>query len=320
MTTRKLTTDEFKKIVFDLEGEKYLVLGDYVNSKIEITMKHNEDGCNHIFDIKPTKFVHRNQRCPKCFKNNILYKENFLNKVYEKYGNEYIVLGDYKGYSTKIKFMHNIIECGKIFYKTPDKFFYRNQVCSCASKNKKKILVTDNFKKRLLSEVGSEYILVGEYFDANSEVTIKHNINDCNREFDIVARLLFRNEQRCPYCNSKISKGEKRILQFLQENKMNFKTQYQFEDCKNIYELKFDFVIFDKNNELNYLIEYDGKQHYMPIDFAGKGEEWAEDQFIETKKRDQIKNDYCKNKNIPLLRIPYWEYENIEEILNNLIF
>ena len=57
----------------------------------------------------------------------------------------------------------------------------------------------------------------------------------------------------------------------------------------------------------------------MPIDFAGRGKEWAEQQLKETKKRDKLKNLYCDYHKINLLRIPYTEKNNIEQIILNKI-
>ena len=75
--------------------------------------------------------------------------------------------------------------------------------------------------------------------------------------------------------------------------------------------MKFD--AYDIENNIAY--EYQGQQHYYTIDFAGKGNEWAKDNFDINTKRDLIKVEYCKNNNIPLIRIPYWEYDNMEEFL-----
>ena len=61
-------------------------------------------------------------------------------------------------------------------------------------------------------------------------------------------------------------------------------------------------------------IEYDGKQHFEPIKHYG-----GDIAFAELKKRDEIKNEYCKANNITLLRIPYWEYDNISKILETNI-
>lgn len=94
-------------------------------------------------------------------------------------------------------------------------------------------------------------------------------------------------------CGCLKSKGEQKIIQILQDNNIPFKTQYYFSDCKNgQHYFYFDFFI---NNQ--YLIEYDGIQHYQQTG-------WEDLEKI--KQRDSIKNKYCKDKNISLIRIPYF--------------
>ena len=101
-------------------------------------------------------------------------------------------------------------------------------------------------------------------------------------------------------CGCRIqSSGEEHIKSLLEKLYINYETQYTFDDCKSVYVLRFDFAIINENKLLG-LIEYDGKQHFEPIEFFG-----GEDGFNKTKERDQIKNTYCKLHNIPLLRIPY---------------
>ena len=95
------------------------------------------------------------------------------------------------------------------------------------------------------------------------------------------------------------SSGERYILSVLKELDAKFIDQYIFSDCKYKQLLKFDFAIFN-DNKLLYLIEYDGKQHFEPIDWFGGIEG-----FEETQIRDNIKNEYCQKHNIPLLRFPY---------------
>ena len=75
------------------------------------------------------------------------------------------------------------------------------------------------------------------------------------------------------------------------------------------------YVQIRKSLFLKLIIEYDGEGHYEPIDFAGKGKEWANKNFERIKKYDNLKNDYCKENNLFLLRIPYWEFNNIKEII-----
>ena len=80
---------------------------------------------------------------------------------------------------------------------------------------------------------------------------------------------------------------------------VTYVTQYTFDDCRDKYKLRFDFAIFSCDKLIG-LIEYDGKQHFEPIDFFG-----GLDGFVATVKRDRIKDAYCKTHNIPLLRLPY---------------
>ena len=67
--------------------------------------------------------------------------------------------------------------------------------------------------------------------------------------------------------------------------------------------------------DYNTCIEYNGEQHYIPVDFAGKGKEWAENKLKNTQNVDNIKSRYCKDNNIKLIIIPYFEFDNIEKIL-----
>lgn len=115
------------------------------------------------------------------------------------------------------------------------------------------------------------------------------------------------NGHDCPSCTIK-SRGEEEIKEYLLKNNIIFEKEKSFDDCKYKYKLRFDFFIPSKN----LLIEYDGIQHFTPIDFFG-GELTYNEELIKTK----IKNEYCKNNNINLLRIT--KNDNIKEILNDWI-
>lgn len=125
-----------------------------------------------------------------------------------------------------------------------------------------------------------------------------------------------KNGNSCPHCSA--SKGEKYIENVLDKNNIQYQTQYCFDDCRMQLPLPFDFAIFDNNNLIG-LCEYQGIQHYEPFDFAGRGNEWANSLFERNQLSDNTKRTYCKNNNIPLLEIPYWEFKNIETILLNFI-
>lgn len=110
------------------------------------------------------------------------------------------------------------------------------------------------------------------------------------------------------------STGELFISDILTKNNIPFKKEYTFPDLystKNA-KLRFDFAIFNKDNQLKRLVEFDGIQHFEQGHFS-------EESFEERQLRDKLKNEYCKQHNIPLVRIPYTEKNNItlDMILGN---
>lgn len=110
------------------------------------------------------------------------------------------------------------------------------------------------------------------------------------------------------------SSGEIQIEEILNKKNIKYFSQYIFKECKNINPLPFDFYLPD----YNCCIEYDGKQHFKPIKTWG-----GEERFKVQQKRDSIKNQYCQNNGLYLIRIPYIDHdilneEYIMERLNNL--
>lgn len=137
---------------------------------------------------------------------------------------------------------------------------------------------------------------------------------DCGGQ-TIVERMKLKNGTTSS-CGCIKSKGEEKINHYLTKNKILFKTQYNNEQMKlsSGYKPLFDFAIFNKD-KLVCLIEYNGIQHYS---FSNTG--WnTEENFIKTKKRDSEKLQICKDLNIPLYIIPYWDFDKIDSILSGII-
>lgn len=116
---------------------------------------------------------------------------------------------------------------------------------------------------------------------------------------------------RCPECQ--FSKGEKRIEEWLNINNFikgeDYIPQKEFDGLTGLgnSNLSYDFYL----PNYNLLIEYQGEQHEKPIDFFG-----GEKQFKKQQEHDRRKKEYANNNKIKLLPIWYWNYENIESILN----
>ena len=122
---------------------------------------------------------------------------------------------------------------------------------------------------------------------------------DCGNFIEVsVSALKGNHPTRSCGCNSR-SLGATYIFNLLTEHNIPFKSEYSFSDLKD---KKYDFAIFENNIPIR-LIEFDGEQHYFDI------ANW--DSVELQQKRDKIKNEYALSHNIPLVRIPYWERDNI---------
>lgn len=121
---------------------------------------------------------------------------------------------------------------------------------------------------------------------------------------------------KCPNCSG--SKGEMKIRGLLDKSLVNYRREFVFDDligdCGK--PLRFDFAILNNDDSLNCLVEFDGIQHYEPINFWGNKYAYTQIRFETLKRYDERKNNYCTKHNIKLIRIPYWDFDNIEEILN----
>lgn len=145
--------------------------------------------------------------------------------------------------------------------------------------------------------------IIGTYVDQNTK--IKYMCKICEHKGESLPNNLLRGGG-CPVCN--MSNGEKVVMKYLTDHNMEFKHNYMFQDCRNILPLPFDFYL----PELHMCIEYDGEQHYSPINYFG-----GKEKFEKQQQNDLIKDEYCKNNNINLCRIRY--DQNVENVLNEYI-
>lgn len=107
----------------------------------------------------------------------------------------------------------------------------------------------------------------------------------------------------------KASYGEIKIQDILQDAGLNFTPEYSFPDLRGTSgkELRFDFAVFDDQGNLDFLIEYQGIQHYQPKSVFGGASGLRKQQYY-----DMLKREYCTKHNIKLVIIPYWDEANID--------
>lgn len=123
----------------------------------------------------------------------------------------------------------------------------------------------------------------------------------CQREYEVLSQTL----ENTISCGCQKSLGEFYIIQILNKNNIKYKKEYVFPESN----YRFDFAIFNNQDQLIRLIEFDGEQHYEKYI---KNSGWnTYEKYEYTLQNDKQKNQLAKEKNIPLIRIPYWERDNI---------
>lgn len=180
--------------------------------------------------------------------------------------------------------------------------------CASDLKNQQLKLSTDEVISRV-SSCGGELLNPEDYIN-NSICNLKFKCSNCGKIFvSSMQRFMQHGGQLCRTCSKKESLGEVKIRQYLESKNIKFEQQRWFPDCKDIRPLPFDFFLPD----LNMIIEFDGRQHFQDTSYFSYP-------LTKVQYHDEIKNDYCRDNNISLLRIPYTQINHIDEILNKNLF
>lgn len=268
---------------------------EYVNNKTNVELICKEHGS---FSVRPDSHLSKKYGCKECGiikRTNIRKNSNWYSDCIKVHGYRYdYSLVNYINSKTKVSIIckehgvfnmilnahitqkHNCPKCHRVF-DTND-FITKSKI------------IHNNF----YDYSNSIYVNAREKIDI---ICNKHN------KF-MIQPYLHLQGQGCPKC--KMSKGESKINNVLTNLNIKFECQKTFSDCISENKLKFDFYLTEKN----ICIEYDGEQHFRPIEYFG-----GENSFNKLKERDNIKNVYCVNNNIILLRIPYSSYNDIEYII-----
>lgn len=211
------------------------------------------------------------------------------------------LIGKYVNMSTPIDCY---CEKHNVYWKpTPQSILEGHRCIECG---KEKLSIYHTMSQRefedVVNLVNPDIEVISVYKGLEYDITVR--CKKCGNIWTLNANSLKINGTRCKKC-SFTYKGEDKIIKVLQELNCNFIHQYKIKDCKDKKPLPFDFYLPD----YNLCIEFDGQQHYEA--------KFGEYNFIQTQNHDHIKNEYCKSHNIDLLRIPYWEGNNIEKIIKN---
>ena len=238
--------------------------------------------------------VKRKTMCPYCIGRNIP-KDYILNKISTINPNVEL-LEDFNNLTDRI-------ECrckkhGIISHKSIQEILKGRGCIECGREklSEKGFLTISEYQNKVNNKTNNIEVL--EYLGINSNAHFK--CKQCGYDWWSSAGSMANNGKQCPNCERYYS-GEKFVSDFLEKHNIQFIPQYRFEDCKDKRSLPFDFYLpFYRT-----CIEYDGIQHFR------QRNGWTDLELIQ--KHDEIKNKYCNDNNIQLIRIPY--YEDTESFL-----
>lgn len=308
---KKLGVSRFQ----DLTGQKFGRL--YVES----IHSHPDKGiylwnckcdCGNNTIVPSNSLKNGNTKSCGCLKSELL-SENFgYDLTNQRFGRVTVLYRNNENTSYNVRSWHCICDCGKEF-DSPSSSLLNGHTKSCGCLNKE--LTSLRSVKDMTGQRFGKLTVIRRYEENTSDRKARWVCKcDCGNESIHIGKDLRSNKVKS--CGCENSKGEYIISKYLLDNNYNFEKQKRFDDCRDILPLPFDICIYNNNNII--LCEFDGVQHFKPIKFNPYiSDEDMMINFEERKHKDNIKNEYCINNNIPLMRIPYWEINNIESILDN---
>lgn len=303
---RKVSKEEYHERM-NIQHPDIEIIGEYKNFSTKVKLKCKKDG--YEWETTPNKSLNSNHGCPKCGGSLPLTHEDFVNQM--KNINPLIEFeSNYINDGTKIKC--HCLKCDNRWENTPG-HLKTGEKCPVCSKIECSLNLTKGMKefKEQLKKINPLIKILSKKYQ-NDKTKLKCECLICHYKWYATPSNLLR-YRGCPKCK-KSSLGEKRIVKWLEENNISYEYQFTFKDCKDKRALPFDFYI----NGYNFLIEYDGQQHFFPVKFNNMSITKAIYNYLETIRRDKIKDDYCRKNKIFMIRIPYWYLNSIEDVLESI--
>lgn len=261
--------------------------------------------CGKIYDFIRAENSYRKDKkhlCPNCA------NDKKLSNTYYKYlqlleNSNYIVIKKPINKLSTDPIELQCKKCGYIRKTTVDSFVNSTGKCpKCEIKNVK--LTQEEVQQQIENITNHKIKMIGKY--TNNVTSTLFKCNDCGFVWKAKPGNI-KTGTRCPKCMRKESHGERAIKEWLIKHNIDFIQEYSI-DCDGYREQRINFYIPKKN----LAIEYNGIQHYEPIEHFG-----GEKEFLKTQERDERKKRFCSQNNIDLLIIKYTDYKNINKILSS---
>ena len=272
------------------------ILGRYVNGRTRVNMQCMI--CGNVFSPIASS-LYMGHGCTKCGKFKRRTHENFISDMNTINPNIEVL--------SKFTRVHDRIEirrkkCGHEWNAEAGALLSGKGCARCAGTKKK---THEQFVLQM-AERHPDIEVLGKY--KNNREKVRCRCSKCNGIFMGIPHAMIDSWHGCPHCVS--SNGEKAIHIWLTRHDIPHFVEQTFSDCRHKNPLPFDFYLPDHST----IIEYDGRQHFEASDYFG-----GEAAFETLQLHDEIKTNYCKKNNLNLIRIPYWDFKNIDSILTNAL-
>jgi len=305
----KYTNEEFERRARLVHGNRYgyeAVI--YVNSNTKVIIWCNIADHGY-FKQKPTDHL-QGHNCPICA--DISRREKRRSNTKEFVGKAVYIHGPDYGYD-EVEYVNNNtlvkIKCIKgghgYFWQAPSNHLAGNGCYECGrvSLAKNQSYTTPIFIEKAIAKHGDRYDYSKvKYVNSKTDVIMickKHGEFEQNPTTHL-------HGAGCPICSS--SKGEKAVATYLDDHNIEYEREYTLPNPP--FRHRYDFYL----PVLNILIEFDGEMHYKAIEHFG-----GEDTLKEYQERDEAKDNLAESRNIQLIRIPYYEVDELEHILTQHI-
>lgn len=304
--SKKLTNNEFLERTNTIHNNKYEYLDEYVNERTKIRIKCPIHG---IFNKTPLSHIHLKQGCPECSKIENTNKrrkdiDEYLKQIREKHNNFYIynrdiILEQYKNNKSYINVICPIH--GEFSIKALNHL--QGQGCKeCGKLKTKPKLTKEEIIKRCIDKHNDEY----EYIDVvNGKIIAK-----CKKHgiFEQNAQNHYDRGSGCPECaKEKYHQSETKLYNILKNTFNNTEIIHIFKNKEILGNQEIDIYF----PEYRIGIEYQGEQHFKPIEHWGGNKKYEY-----TIQLDELKKKKCKNNNIELLYFTYFKDVNNNVICN----
>ena len=297
----------------------------YKNSRRKVWIKCTEKDYHGSYEIQCYIFNEK-RKCPYCnpFASHKVHPKDSFAQYHidntdkdfiEKYGSDNNTLNPWE-----------LSPCShhKIFIKCQNKDYHEDYKVTCANFTKGRrcpYCTNHHGKVHPFDSFGSLFPEIAKLWDYKNNKKTPFEISpysnykfsficpSCKKHFSrAVCDIIRHKNVSCGECAT--SQGERLVFSYLYNNKINFETQKTFKRLIGLGggNLSYDFYL----PKYNLLIEFQGEQHEHYVDMFHT----TKNDFKKQQEHDKRKREYAKNHNIKLLEIWYWDYDNIEEILN----